>query len=132
MYARIGVETALESASSHKLILLLLDGALLTLSSASGLMQEQRTAEKGRAISKAIDIITNGLKLSLVSSANDNALPEKLNKLYDYMAERLMYANQHNDLDALSEVSRLLQEIKSAWEAIADDPAVLACTRLAA
>jgi len=132
MYARIGVETAVDSASPHKLILMLLEGALLSVSSASGLMREKRTEEKGAAISKAIDIIANGLKLSLVNTGTDSSIRGQLESLYDYMTARLMHANQYNDLSALDEVSGLLGDIKSAWDGIADDPAVLATVRRAA
>jgi flagellar protein FliS len=48
------------------------------------------------------------------------------------MGVRLVHANLKNDLGALQEVSRLLGEIKSAWEEIADDPAVLSASKAAA
>ena len=48
-----------------------------------------------------------------------------LEALYEYMGQRLLHANLHNDLAALKEISSLLQDLKSAWEKIADDPAVL-------
>jgi flagellar protein FliS len=44
------------------------------------------------------------------------------------MCTRLVHANLNNDAAALSEVGRLLGEIKSAWEEIADDPAAVSAS----
>jgi flagellar protein FliS len=130
-YATVGLETGIASASPHKLILMLFDGALVAISSASRHMQQQQIAEKGSDISRAIDIVTNGLKASLDVDAGGE-LADKLAALYDYMAGRLLYANLHNSPAALEEVRNLLQDIRGAWEEIADDPAVLSSNKAAA
>lgn len=130
-YAKVGVETAVAAADSHQLIVMLFDGALLAVAKAEGFMRQGMIAEKGEAISRAIDIIANGLRASLDFSAGDE-LAGRLAGLYDYMGLRLIHANLKNDLGALQEVSRLLGEIKSAWEEIADDPAVLSASKAAA
>lgn len=122
-YAKIGLETSVATADPHRLILMLFDGALLAIAKAGSAMKEGRTTDKGPAISKAIDIISSGLRASLNFSVGDE-LPNRLAALYDYMVTRLAHANTHNDQAALAEVSRLLAEIKTAWEEIADDPAV--------
>lgn len=123
-YATVGVETGIESASPHKLILMLYEGALVSISSARLHMQRKEVAEKGAAISKAIEIISTGLKAGLDTNAGGD-LALRLSALYDYMCTRLLHANMKNDPRALDEVAKLLGELKSAWEEIADDPAVL-------
>lgn len=130
-YAKIGVETGVTAANPHKLILMLFDGALMALGTATYAMQQNLIAEKGQAISKAIDIIVNGLKLSL-SSNDSSGLSEKLAALYDYMADRLLSANLKNDKKIIEEVSGLLRELRGAWEEIARDPAVVSDSRRAA
>jgi flagellar protein FliS len=110
---------------------MLFDGALLAIAKAGSAMQQKQIAEKGHAISQAIDIIANGLQASLNFSAGDE-LANRLAALYDYMCKRLVHANLNNDAAALSEVSRLLGEIKSAWEEIADDPAAVSASDAAA
>ena len=122
-YADIGVETGVSAANPHKLIVMLFDGALLAISNATRHMQLKEIPEKGKAISQAIDIINCGLKASLDKNSGGD-LAEKLDALYDYMSARLLYANLHNDKPALDETTRLLREIKSAWEEIDNDPAV--------
>lgn len=123
-YARVGIQTGVTSASPHKLILMLFDGAIVAIGAASRHMQANEIAEKGQSISKAIDIITNGLDASLDMKV-EGELAERLSSLYEYMCARLLHAGIKNDRAALDEVIGLLKEIRSAWEEIADDPAVL-------
>ncbi|MBK7765242.1 MAG: flagellar export chaperone FliS [Sulfuritalea sp.] len=130
-YAKVGLETSVAAADPHRLILMLFDGALLAIATAENALQQGRVADKGRAISRAMDIVSSGLRASLNFSAGDE-LPNRLAALYDYMIARLVHANLHNDPAALKEVSRLLGEIKSAWEEIADDPAVASRNKIAA
>ncbi|HWU84857.1 MAG TPA: flagellar export chaperone FliS [Rhodocyclaceae bacterium] len=130
-YTQVGVETGVVAANPHKLILMLFDGAIMALGSAKRNMAEKNTAAKGEDISRAIEIIDNGLRVSLDLEAGGE-LAERLFALYDYMTVRLLHANLHNDLPAIEEVSRLLGELRSAWQEIADDPAVVSANRAAA
>ena len=130
-YAKVGIETGVASASPHQLIVMLFEGALLAIATAKLQMQQKQIAEKGHSISRAIDIISCGLKASLDKNSGGD-LSEKLDALYDYMCNRLLFANLKNIEAALDEVSRLLGEIKGAWEEIANDPAALAANKSAA
>jgi flagellar protein FliS len=127
-YAKVGIETGVRSASPHQLILMLFDGAVLALSSAAVQMREKRSIEKGQSISRAIDIIANGLKASLDRNVGGE-LADRLAALYDYMCARLLQANLRDDMAALTEVTGLLGELRGAWEEIADDPAVLSANK---
>ena len=110
---------------------MLFDGAIVTLASARRHMEEKNLPLKGADISKAINIIINGLRASLDLQVGGE-LSERLYALYDYMAERLLHANLHNDPAAIEEVSHLLGELRSAWEEIAADPAVVSANRAVA
>lgn len=116
-YTNIGIDTNVTAADPHKLILLLYQGALLVLSSAKNQMLRKNTAAKGRSISHAIMIIDEGLKSSLDKNVGGE-LAQNLSDLYEYMCQRLLFANLKNDVAALDEVSRLLTELKGAWEEI--------------
>lgn len=123
-YAKVAIDNSVETANPHKLVLMLFDGAVLALASAHAQMLEGKVAEKGQNISKAINIITSGLKASLnIEKGEDLAL--RLDALYDYMVIRLLHANLNNDPGALKEVSGLLGELRGAWAEIANDPAAL-------
>ena len=116
-YAKVGLETGIDSASPHKLIVMLFDGALTALRSALAHMKAGEIAAKGKAISKAITIIDNGLRVSLDKEAGGE-IAAGLDSLYGYMSARLLQANLHNDQEALGEVDRLLTDLREAWNAI--------------
>ena len=116
-YANVGLETGVEAADPHKLVLMLYDGALFALADARIHMQNNAIAAKGQALSKAIMIIDSGLKASLDIKAG-GALGERLGALYDYMSDRLLYANLHNRVDIVDEVNKLLAELRDAWAQI--------------
>jgi flagellar protein FliS len=116
-YANVGVETGVMAASPHKLIVMLFDGAVAAVGSALVHMQAGSIPEKGKAISKAIQIIENGLRASLDRKAGGQ-IGENLDALYEYMQHRLLLANLQNDPAILEEVQRLLNELREAWNAI--------------
>lgn len=116
-YSEVGVATGVSTADPHKLILMLFEGALLQIGTAVIALEKKDVPTKGMAISKAIEIILNGLKVSLDYEAGGE-LAQRLGALYDYMTQRLLYANLHNSRPAMDEVTQLLTDLKSAWEAI--------------
>jgi flagellar protein FliS len=123
-YRKVGLEGQLESASPHKLVLMLFEGAMLAIANAQHHMAAGNIAEKGQSISRCIEIIASGLQASLdLEIGGELAL--RLEALYEYMGQRLLHANLKNDQAALSEVATLLGDLKSAWEQIATDSAVL-------
>ena len=127
-YAKIGVESGVAVADSHKLISMLYQGALLAIANArNGIMRKDIPA-KAAAISKAFMIIDDGLNASLDKKVGGD-LAQNLSSLYDYMVVRLTKANLHNDLAALDEVARLLNDLKSAWDSIRQPGAVSAATQ---
>lgn len=116
-YAKVGVETGVMAASPHKLIVMLFDGAVAAVRSALVHMKTGNIPEKGKSISKAIQIIENGLRASLDRKAGGQ-IGENLDALYEYMQHRLLVANLQNDPEVLNEVERLLNELREAWNAI--------------
>lgn len=116
-YARVGLETGVVAANPHKLIIMLYEGAISSCHSAIAHMTKQDIAAKGAAISKAIMIIESGLRLSLDKKAGGE-IASSLDALYAYMSDRLYIANIKNQPEHIREVIKLLQDLKSAWEAI--------------
>ncbi|MDB6374211.1 flagellar export chaperone FliS [Photorhabdus bodei] len=117
LYAQIDVESEIMNAPPYQLIQILFNGALSALRRAIILMEQGNIAEKGAAISKAINIIDNGLKQGL-DNEKGGELARNLASLYDYMTQRLLYANLRNDEPAITEVIKLLTEISDAWRQI--------------
>jgi flagellar secretion chaperone FliS len=120
-YNKINLQTSIESASPHRLIQMLMDGALARLAQAKGHMKANSIAQKGEDISMAISII-GGLRDSL-DHKKGGEIANNLDSLYEYMTYRLMESNLKNDVSMVDEVHGLLMEIKSAWDEIASQPA---------
>ena len=120
-YASIGLQSAAMSASPHQLVTMLFAGAKTAITMARHHMANKEIVAKGNAISKAINIIDNGLKASIDTEAGgaaETALAANVSALYDYINQRLMYANLRNDPALLDEADRLLDNISSAWREI--------------
>ena len=126
-YASVSIETGVAAASPHKLIVMLFDGALVSVTTALSHMKASNIAAKGAAISKAIMIIDNGLRASLDKKVGGE-IAASLDSLYEYMSNRLLIANLKNQPEILEEVHALLSDLKSAWVEIGlrDDAARLA------
>lgn len=116
-YAKVDLETSIGSASPHKLIAMLYEGALTVLAKASHQMKTGDVAGKGNSISQAISIIDNGLRVSLDKKIGGE-IAENLDALYEYMSARLLMANLNNQAEYLDEVRKLLKELKGAWDQI--------------
>ncbi|MCU6435380.1 flagellar export chaperone FliS [Undibacterium sp. Jales W-56] len=119
-YAKVGIETGVIAASPHKLIVMLFDGAIVSIGNAIQHLSANEIAAKGKSISKAISIIDNGLRASLDKKAGGD-IAVSLDALYEYMSTRLILANLNNDENLLIEVQNLLKDLRSSWEAIAPD-----------
>ncbi|PWW07760.1 flagellar export chaperone FliS [Mangrovibacter plantisponsor] len=116
-YQKVSLESAVMSASPHQLIVMLFDGALSALVRAKLFMEQGAVADKGKALSHAINIIDSGLKTALDTSEEDE-LTSNLISLYEYMIRRLLHANLRNDIAAVEEVERLLTNIADAWKQV--------------
>ncbi|MCC8228813.1 flagellar export chaperone FliS [Enterobacter mori] len=123
-YAKIEVESAVMSASQQQLVIMLFDGALSALVRARLFLQDGNIPAKGLALSKAINIIENGLKVGLVDN-NDDELTQNLIALYAYMVRRLLHANVNNDASAIEEVETLLRNIADGWKEVAGTPQLM-------
>jgi len=117
VYAQMGLETGVVSASPNQLIIMLYDGAISACRNAITHMQNNDIEHKGEMISKAVLIIESGLRLSLDSKAGGE-IAISLDALYLYMTKRLTLANIKNQPELIVEVIKLLQDLKAAWEAI--------------
>lgn len=119
-YADLGLETQVMSASPARLITLLFDGARAAVSKARVHFAQNDIAARGQAISKAIDIVENGLKASLDMKAGGE-VATNLRNVYDVIVRNLLLANLNNDINRLELADRLLADIGGAWRE-ANDP----------
>jgi flagellar protein FliS len=118
-YGKVAAESEAAYANPHRLVQMLMEGALDKVATARGCLERNDLAGKSRQITWAMSII-NGLRSSLDMDAG-GAIAVNLDDLYDYMIRRLVDASANNDVAALSEVIDLMLEIKGAWDAMPDE-----------
>ena len=116
-YQSVATYGGVAAADPHRLIVMLMDGALERLAKAKGCMTNNgATADKNQLISASIAIIDE-LRISL-DLKGGGAIAANLDDLYDYMCRQLVRANLESRVETLDEVSHLLGEIRSAWIAL--------------
>ena len=116
-YARVDLETQLAGATPHQLISMLYDGALNAVLRARIYFESGNIARRGEMISRAINIIDNGLRSALDHEKGQD-IAHDLERLYDYMSRTLLQANIRNDPTALIQVSEILTNLATTWKEI--------------
>ena len=114
----------MQGASQQQLVTMLFDGVLSALVRARLFMQDNNQQGKGVSLSKAINIIENGLRVSLDEESKDE-LTQNLIALYSYMVRRLLQANLRNDVSAVEEVETLMRNIADAWKELLLSPSLI-------
>lgn len=120
-YSNVGLETKVLSASPERLITLLFDGAVSAIAKARLHLQMGNIAERGAAISKAIDIVDSGLKASVDQEAGGE-VAKQLVATYELILYHLMLGNLHADDEKLALAESLLKDLGSAWREACDTP----------
>ena len=115
-YQAVNTQTSVVDADPHRLIQLLLDGALERMSMAKNRIQAKDFENKNRFINKAIEIVS-GLR-SFLDVEKGGELAANLESLYDYIERRLFEANVHNSLEIVDECANLLRNVKEGWDGI--------------
>ena len=115
-YSQVNRVGGVTDADPHRLVLMLLEGALGKMATVKGLIMRGETAKKGEVIGQAISII-GGLRSSLDLSKGGE-IAANLDNLYEYIERQLIQANMNNDIEIVNEVVSLLREVKTAWDSI--------------
>ena len=118
-YQTTQAHSGVEGASAHRLITLLLEGAVERIAKAKGHMERGERAPQGELIGKVIDIVAS--LDAYLDVDKGGALAQNLESLYDYMVRKLFDANKNSSLEELSEVETLLLEIREGWVGIASE-----------
>ena len=105
-----------ETITSHQVISLLLDGALERVAQAKSCIDTGNEEDKIILIRKIVGII-NGLRESL-DFQNGGEIAVNLDELYVYMLKRIDDASPDSESDVLTEVSGLINRVKSGWDQI--------------
>lgn len=117
-YQTAGLEAEILGSSPHRLIMLLFQGAYACIDQAKEHMAAGNVQEKAAAVTKAVDIISRGLRSSL-NIKDGGELAQSLDDLYEYIGLQLVKGHLQNDPALLDEAKELLHQIGDAWAQIA-------------
>ena len=112
-YQSVAAHGGVAAADPHRLIVMLMDGALERIAQARGCMQHGASGDKNGLLSSAVAIVDE-LRCSLDLKAG-GTIAANLEDLYDYICRQLVKANVSNRVGILDEVTQLLNEIRLAW-----------------
>lgn len=112
-YRSVAAHSGVAGADPHRLIVMLMDGALERISLASGAMQHGDLAARNAHLARAVEIIQE-LHGSLNMEAGGD-IAANLSDLYDYCSRQLVRANLESNAELLEQVAQLLRQIRSAW-----------------
>jgi len=117
-YRKDSMKSDLASADPHRVIQLLMQGALEKLALGKGFIERSDWEGKANALTRAVEII-NALKDALDRDVNPE-LVDNLESLYEYMTIRIHEASVTKDVSIIEQVMGLLLQIKGAWDQISD------------
>jgi flagellar protein FliS len=109
--------TQAQTSSPLELVVLLYDGALRFLADAERAIAANDLAARGTAVSKALAIV-NELQ-STLNLEKGGAVAEELDRLYDYVQDRLLTVTRDHDAGALADAQRVLSSLAEAWRTVA-------------
>jgi len=115
-YQGVSVHGGIAGADPHRLVLMLMDGALERISIARGCIERGELARKASALHQCTSIVAE--LRGCLNMREGGELAKNLDGLYDYLSRRLLHANANNDAASAMEVAKLLSEIRDAWIAI--------------
>ena len=118
-YTNTNVQTAVESATPHRLVQMLYEGALGRIAQAKGAMMRKDFEAKARLTNRVIDILSSlraGLDLEKGGEVATN-----LEGLYSFMIEQIYKASRHNSPEILEETAELLRTVKSGWDEMPEE-----------
>jgi flagellar protein FliS len=115
-YRNTAVETRVHEADPHRLIELMLEGAIQRLRTAEACIASGDLPRKAKAASEAgaiVDSLSGCLDLE-----QGGDIAARLEALYDYASRRIVAANAANDASGFGEVAGLLDDVFVAWKQI--------------
>jgi len=118
-YRQVGMTSEVGGADPHRLIQMLMEGALTRMSQAKIMIEEKNHEGKAKLLGRVMEIIAT-LQSSLDHEKGGD-ISANLDRLYDYMNRRLLDASSANDTTMIDEVMSLLLEVKSGWDGIRDE-----------
>lgn len=111
------LETAVETASPARLIVMLYDGAIRFINSAIDAIQNKQYERQNHYFQRAQKILAE--LISSLDFSKGGEVAENLFRLYTYMYNQLVEANLQDSIERAEHVVNLLSELREAWDTVA-------------
>ena len=111
-----------ETASPHRLILMLYEGALRFSAQAIKELELKNINETNRLLQKTQDIMYE--LIACLNRDEGGDVAANLHNLYMYIIDLLIKANMKKDPAHVIEAMEILTEIKSAWEQVGKEVSI--------
>jgi flagellar protein FliS len=113
------LETAVETASPARLIVMLYDGAIRFIHEAAHAMRQRDYETQNNKLQRAQKILAE--LISSLDFDKGGEIAENLFRLYTYMYNQLVEANLQDAPERLEHVVNLLSDLREAWDTIASE-----------
>lgn len=114
-------EIAIRTATPLQLVVILYDGAIQALQEAQEHLRRGNIAGRSRCVNRAVSLLSE-LQASLDFKAGGE-IAQSLERLYNYMKQRIFTGNLQQKGEPLAEVAALLDNLRSAWRQLAAETA---------
>ncbi len=111
-------KTEVNTSDRVRIVSLLYDGAINFVRMAKNKLDEGDLAAKGLYTGKATAIV--GELSSTLDVKAGGEIGQNLRRLYDFVMDRLFYANMRNDRTAFEDAERVLDVLRGAWKEMAE------------
>lgn len=116
-YSQVSVSNISEM-TPYEQINLIFRNIIGRLAATKGFIERKEIEKKGENISACI-LLFGALQDALnLKVEQDPSISDNLLALYDYCQRKLAQANVDNDIEAITEVSNIVKEIKEGWDSI--------------
>jgi flagellar protein FliS len=110
-------EIAVKTATPLQLVVILYDGAIQALQEAQEHIKQKNIAQRSQCLNRATAMISE-LHASL-SFDEGGEIANSLDRLYAYMQDQIFKANLEQRIEPLANVTKLLENLRDAWRALA-------------
>jgi len=119
-YHQVGVKDQVSAAEPHKIIQMLMQGAIDRMAQARGCIERKEYQAKAEHLAKAVAIV-NALRDALRPQPGAEELTTNLNDLYIFVLEQINTASVSNEEKPLIDAAGIIQTLKEGWDAIPMD-----------
>lgn len=105
-----------ETASPHRLITMLYDGAIRFMNQSIANVQAQDIEATNLSLNRAQDILTE--LIACLNFEQGKEIAANLNDIYRYTIDLLIQANIQKKVEPIEEAITIIKDIREAWQAI--------------